>query len=489
MPTSQTGKKGGRGSAAKERRGRSQQAAKRSKQTRQTKQKEGPDLPPLLADHRQFWDGLEDQEFFGADLEHLYFYDIVNEESVQKLRQEILEAARGKVVSVTISADGSKQDVRLTPRPIVIHVHSPGGYLLSGNWLYSLFNQVHVPICTVIDSEAASAATFLTVSSPYRVITEYGRMLLHDYSGGYSGKRENMLAEHHALERQFQGVKAMYLRCTDYERDELDQLMRRDVWLDAETCTKKGVCDRIIRPDRSAAAERKMDRIVRSTNLDPLTAPFMKTNWNVVYSSCDLRIVQQLDELLAHDETAKPVVFNTPGDLSCYVHSVAFACIPRIQSFSVPVFGIIDNIIDWWDMLPVLFCHRRYMYDNAQVDFSDLMYVSATMSRLEDIVQNAMLDRSQIVNILKRKARPSAELLDDIFERPVILSAAECLEMGFVDTIVSTHPYVNNMGHADKRPLPELPPASPMQPNARARLPRRPISARRADARTDERGG
>ena len=41
-----------------------------------------------------FWRSLKDHEFFGPRVQHLYLYSDVTEESVTKLREEVLAACR-----------------------------------------------------------------------------------------------------------------------------------------------------------------------------------------------------------------------------------------------------------------------------------------------------------------------------------------------------------------------------------------------------------
>lgn len=404
----------------------------------------------VVEEHRQFWDALPDHEFFGSSVTHIYFYSAVDEQSVSTLRQEILEAARG--TQIATSGEGAPspsegQIIRVSPKPIIVHVHCPGGQFWAGNWLFSLFNQVHVPICTMVDSESASAATFLTVTSPYRVATSYSKSMLHDYWALMAGKREELLANHDALERRAQQMKKMYLSRTKFTAEELDDIMRRDIWLDANVCFEKGIYDRIIQPNKADKANLTISRIHRSfenassssssgSRATAAGAPFFKTNWNVLYSACASKLPVELDALLSAKQSTKPVIYTTPGELVCDDPMIMYACIPRVLSFEVPVFGVVDNDLSWFEMLPIQFCHRRFMYDNAHV-VSYLAYIEA-YGRLQDVVHNTKMDRDLIVKVLKQRGKPSEEFLKDIFERARYISAEECLKMGLIDEVVKT---------------------------------------------------
>jgi ATP-dependent protease ClpP protease subunit len=242
------------------------------------------------------------------------------------------------------------------------------------------------------------------------------------------GKREEMLAIQSAVEQRLARLKRMYLSRSRFTSTELDALMRRDIWLDADTCMKKGIADRLVRPDKTVS--------VSSSLMKTKTMPFFKTNWNVLYSACSEAMPQELDALLSESQITKPVVFNAPGGMECMDVDIVFAYIPRIQSFSIPIYGVVDNDLSWFEMLPVQYCQRRYMYDNAHV-VSHLAYVEGR-GRLQDIVHNTQVERALIERVLKERGRPTKEFLDDIVDRPRHVTADECLRMGLVDEIVRT---------------------------------------------------
>ena len=93
----------------------------------------------------------------------------VDDKSIDKLISEIKE-------------ENKKKDAK----PILIHICSFGGKLTDGIRFLTVFNISKVPIATIIDNYSCSAATFLSISSPYRVMNKYGYCLLHEYS--ISGK-------------------------------------------------------------------------------------------------------------------------------------------------------------------------------------------------------------------------------------------------------------------------------------------------------------
>lgn len=381
-------------------------------------------LSGARADQLEFWESLPDADYFGSAVKHLYFYSSVNDDSVLNLREEVLSACR-------VSKNGA---VHVAPKPILIHIHSYGGSTYSENWLLSLFNHVRVPLCAMVDQMSASAATSLSVMAPYRVGLPHSMSLLHDYATLKLGKREKVLADVSNAERHRTLYKDLYLARTAITDRDMEALLRRDLWLDAKECLRLGIYDRIVAPDRSAEARHAMATKYASL---PDNMPFIKHNWNTVYSMCDSgpTVVEHLDILLSFPaQEMRPIVYIAPGDGDCDDITSA-AAIARIQASPVPVFGIVDNQVSWWDMLPILHCHRRYMYETAVLE-SAMVYTSAWGERLQDIVANANKFRSVIQGCVRERGRPTPDLLNGMFDRHMFLTAEDCLRNGLVDEII-----------------------------------------------------
>jgi len=108
---------------------------------------------------------MSDADFFSNKLTHIYFSDYVSNKSVNKLIDEINEANKE-----TKTAAGAI----IKPKPILIHISSHGGNLTDGMRLFSVFSLSKTPIATIVDNYSASAATFLSINSPYRLINNFG---------------------------------------------------------------------------------------------------------------------------------------------------------------------------------------------------------------------------------------------------------------------------------------------------------------------------
>ena len=365
-----------------------------------------------------FWESLKDEDFFGSSVTHLYFYGRVTVESVQTLRSQVFDATRTR----------TENRVNTDPRPIVVHVHSPGGDVRGMALFAAMMDHVTVPLCVMVDGMSASAATALSVMAPYRVATEYSMTMIHDYAGGSDGPRDMILTTTDQIEKFREHLKAMYLHNTSFGPDELEDLLHRDVFLDAKVCLAKGVYDRILFSGHARGRSRHAMPHEFSND-----AVFLKTNWNRFVYSCDAAAPQAFDALLAFAENTKPIVMYFPGKGTCTDENISLVMIGRILASKASVYAIVDGDVSWWQFLPVLFCHKRVMYDTAVI-VSALTYDKAWGRKLADIVHNTETFREMFKTAFKSN-RVDPAVLKDLFERPSIMTAADCKRLGLIDEV------------------------------------------------------
>jgi hypothetical protein len=176
-------------------------------------------------------------------------------------------------------------------------------------------------------------------------------------------------------------------------------------------------------------------------------------------------------------------VLVSPGMSDCkqlkaYSPMLSLAMIPRILSSPVPVFGVVDNDLNWWEFLPFMHCHRRYMYVNAALD-SDMAYMTQWGGRLKDIIHNTTLMRDMIKAAVKACGRPTAGLLNNLFDRTMTISAEECKKNGLVDKVVPLYAGIS----PQQLTRPSRPRADALK--KRPATPKRPVAPKkRSDGKT-----
>lgn len=421
----------------------------------------------------EFFKSLPDDAFFCSDtVQHVYMYGVVSDRSLEKLRADIVTACKS-----TIDAHGNT----LAPRPIVLHVNSPGGDADAGLSMMSVFNECRVPICACVDGISYSAGTLISIMAPYRVMVPMATSLVHDYSTTTSGKAADIQFDLEAGSAFTATISKVYRQRTRIPATQLDELLQRDMVLSAQQCLRMGICDRVLSsvPDTASSAGDKSSRPRGATSTNTSTSTSMsmsmrararvnssnsvspgasilalmrKSNLNHVRApdsmdtfeeECDmaLEFVQQFDNMLLAGSSGmlRPVV----------IHATTLGCLTRMDNQVSPVaarigalgrvtetFGVVDTHITLVNMIPILLCRRRLMYDHARV-IVHLMYTKDGSWMLRDVIHNTDIILESIRQVLRKFTRCPDTLIADLDKRRFILTAHECLEYGMVDEVAS----------------------------------------------------
>lgn len=168
---------------------------------------------------------------------HLWYYSEVTEEGVLDLNVALQDMARDQRRKAV--------DDDRDPSPVHLHIHSYGGSLFAAFSVVDAILTSKVPIHTHVEGAAASAATLISVCGTHRTIGRHSFMLIHQLSSGFWGKFEEQKDEMKNNTLLMQRIRALYSERTKLPKKELDGLLKRDLWLDAETALKYGLVDEI----------------------------------------------------------------------------------------------------------------------------------------------------------------------------------------------------------------------------------------------------
>ena len=133
------------------------------------------------------------------------------------------------------------------PVPIHLHIHSPGGSVFSALSIVDTIKSSKTPVYTYIDGSAASAATLIACSGEkgFRFVGNSSFMLVHQPSLEWAGKLDDFRDEIENQKELYDTITKIYLKNTKFKRKELDDILQHELWLNAETCIKKGLADQI----------------------------------------------------------------------------------------------------------------------------------------------------------------------------------------------------------------------------------------------------
>lgn len=169
----------------------------------------------------------------------IFFYSEIERDKVLQLNKKIKELDNQHVVET------QNRGLKALP-PIYLHINSFGGSIFAGLSAMDNLLQCKSEVTTVVDGVCASAATFISVVGNNRLITPHSFMLIHQISSMFWGKYAEFKDEVKNLEMFMDIIKGIYLKYTKIPEKEIDKIMERDLFFDAQTCLKYKLVDEIL---------------------------------------------------------------------------------------------------------------------------------------------------------------------------------------------------------------------------------------------------
>ena len=97
--------------------------------------------------------------------------------------------------------------VKIEPKPIYLHINSFGGSVFSAFSVIDTIKNLRIPVVSIIEGAAASAATLISVACDYRIIYETSYMLIHQLSSGSWGKMSELEDEMENLKELMNAIR------------------------------------------------------------------------------------------------------------------------------------------------------------------------------------------------------------------------------------------------------------------------------------------
>jgi ATP-dependent Clp endopeptidase proteolytic subunit ClpP len=169
----------------------------------------------------------------------IYYYSSVNRPKILKLNKSLVH------LSTTIQAREMQYQSE-SKTPIRLHINSYGGSVFAGLAAVDYIKKSKVPVETVIDGCAASAATLMSVVGTKRLMHENACMLVHQLSGHMWGKFQEMKDDMINSEMLMKKIKNIYRQHTKIPEEKLEEILNHDLWWDAEQCLEYGMVDEVI---------------------------------------------------------------------------------------------------------------------------------------------------------------------------------------------------------------------------------------------------
>jgi ATP-dependent protease ClpP protease subunit len=165
----------------------------------------------------------------------VYFYSDVKTSSILDLNKALVELS-GKLLS-EFGEDAP---------PIKLHINSLGGYLYDAFAGIDAIHRCIIPVHTVIEGVAASAATLMSVHGAKRYITKNSYMLIHQLSSCFWGKFEDLKDDMKNNELFMERIRTIYKEYSEVPKDKIEEILKHDLWWDAKQCLEYKLVDEII---------------------------------------------------------------------------------------------------------------------------------------------------------------------------------------------------------------------------------------------------
>lgn len=182
-------------------------------------------------------DGKDKSTKIDRDCNHIYFYCEVDRNNIYELSQLIREAEEENMLT--------SFKFKIDKIPIYLHISSYGGTIFDAFTLIDIIKSCKSPVYSIIEGASASAATIISVVAEKRFITPNAYMLIHQLSSGFWGKMAEIEDDFANLKELMEKIKDIYKEHTKIPKKELNELLKHDLWLNADKCIKYGLVDEI----------------------------------------------------------------------------------------------------------------------------------------------------------------------------------------------------------------------------------------------------
>lgn len=170
----------------------------------------------------------------------IFYYADVDEGNVMELNRGLYELDMHLQNAKNIFSDDGFSPV------IHLHLNTYGGSIFAAFAVVDAIHAMKSKVYTYVDGCVASAGTLISTVGDKRFIGSHGHVLIHQLSSGVYGKYSEMEDEMTTCTNLMKLMKDFYKKHTKLPMKKLDELMKRDIWLNADEALQFGIVDEIL---------------------------------------------------------------------------------------------------------------------------------------------------------------------------------------------------------------------------------------------------
>jgi len=182
-------------------------------------------------------DLLKPRTSLDKESNHIYFYTDVDQFSCLELNRKINDLNK-ELMQYAI-------EYEVEPPNIYLHINSFGGSLFAAFSTIDTIINSKIPIISIIEGCAASAATIISIVCHKRYCTTNSFMLIHQLSTGATGKYEEMKDDFLNDTKLMELLYKLYKDHTKMDIKLIKKVLKRDLWWESSECLTNGLVDEI----------------------------------------------------------------------------------------------------------------------------------------------------------------------------------------------------------------------------------------------------
>lgn len=136
---------------------------------------------------------------------------------------------------------------------IVLHIQSPGGSVYAGYNTYHVLKSSGKKIKAIIEGEAQSMATFISLAGDEIEIRNPSVYMIHNPSSGIQGDADMMISGASELRNIENDMAEAYATRTKLPVEKVKEMMKATTVLNAKDAVRLGFADRVLDPLRAVA--------------------------------------------------------------------------------------------------------------------------------------------------------------------------------------------------------------------------------------------
>jgi ATP-dependent Clp protease protease subunit len=133
-------------------------------------------------------------------------------------------------------------------RPVYMYINSPGGVVTAGMAMYDTMQYIRSDVHTICMGQAASMGSLLLAGGApgCRFALPNARIMLHQPSGGAQGMASDIEIQATEILRTRANLNRIMALHTGQPLEEIERVMDRDYFMDAQQAVNFGVVDHIL---------------------------------------------------------------------------------------------------------------------------------------------------------------------------------------------------------------------------------------------------